>query len=97
MNLAVNIEPSAKPESIQSPPANWRRYVNSLIASEISLLTRYCSKLLQLSPRSSDTGLLLESIDCKEKKVIQSVEQLTEKIKPLADHTAILLNGNFNH
>ena len=97
MNLAEKIDPTATPESTKNAPASWRRYVNSLIASEISLLTRYCSKLLQLAPRSSDTGLLLESIDCKEKKVVKSVEELTEKIQPLSEHTAILLNGNFNH
>lgn len=97
MNVAVNLDQSSKPANTPIGAPSWRKYVNSLIASEISLLTRYCSKLLQLSPRSSDSGLLLGAIDCNEKRVVASIEALGSEGKPLAEHSAILLNGNFNH
>ncbi len=75
--------------------ANWRSYINALIAAEISQLTRYCSSVIHLSPRTSDTGALLAAIDCSEKIVCGSVEELATMKFP--ESVAILLNGTFNH
>ncbi len=47
----------------------WSRYVNTLIAGEISVLTRYYDRLIQYLPREEDTGFLLDEIEAPEKMV----------------------------
>lgn len=84
--------------SAASPPkraASWRRYVNGLLAAEISTIARYCDRLVQWRPRSEDSGLLRELIDCPAKSTAATVDELPE-----ADpqgRMVLLVHGNFNH
>ena len=48
----------------------WRYYVNSIIAGELSVLTRYYDRVIQWLPRADDTGLLLDLIDAKHKTLV---------------------------
>lgn len=76
----------------------WRKFINALLATEISALARYCDSVLQVAPRGDDTGILLAAIDNKNKSVLTNVEELPAK--ELCDNERrdlILLNGNFNH
>jgi hypothetical protein len=73
----------------------WRRYVNGLIAADLSTLTRYYDRVIQWLPRPEDTGLLLLALDCKEKQRLDSLE-LPDMSGEDESRTAILINGAFN-
>lgn len=77
--------------------APWRQYINKLIASEISSLARYCTRLIQWKPRSVDTGILFEAIDCPEKTVATDSNSWPSTGQPAAERSLVLINGNFNH
>ena len=49
------------------PAPWWRRYVNTLIAREVSSLTRHFDRVLQWMARPEDTGLLLDRIEAPAK------------------------------
>jgi hypothetical protein len=74
----------------------WRRYVNRLIAREISLLTRYYDRLIEYERPRHDDGLLFELIECAEKT------SLPAGARPICTgerdrRSAVLLNGTLNH
>ncbi len=74
----------------------WRRYVNELIAREISLLTRYYDRLIECGRQPHDDGLLFELIECPEKMSLPAGEQPVctgERDR----RSAVLLNGTLNH
>ena len=75
----------------------WNRYVNRLIAAEISAITRYYDRVIQWHPRREDTGFLLDEIDAPEKKMIKDGEKFPKLSKERETRSAILLNGTFNH
>jgi hypothetical protein len=75
----------------------WSRYVNGLIAGEISAVTRYYDRVIQWLPRMEDTGFLLEKIDAPEKMVVGDGEKFPNLKKEKDVRSAILLNGTFNH
>ncbi len=75
----------------------WRLYVNALIASEVSRLTRYFDRVVQWQPRHDDRGTLLGLIDCPVKVKAATPEDLpAEELEP-GERLAVLLNGNVNH
>lgn len=74
----------------------WRLYVNALIGSEVSRLTRYFDRLVQWQPRSEDRGALLNLLDCPTKTAASSLEDLPIDLEP-GERLAVLLNGNINH
>lgn len=76
--------------------ANWRKYLNWLIAAEVSSLTRYCTKVISVKPRESDSGLLLKEIDCPKKEVWKSFPSSDNEIA-FSEFEAFLFNGSFNH
>ena len=89
-------EPTNEDTRTRRPP-RWSRYVNSLIAGEISALTRYYDRVIQWLPRTEDTGFLLEKIDAPEKSVVKEGEKFPNLKKERDVRSAILLNGTFNH
>ncbi len=89
-------KPKTKEGKARRPP-RWSRYVNRLIASEISTLTRYYDRVIQWLPRKEDTGFLLEEIDAPRKMVVEEGEKFPNLKKERDLRSAILLNGTFNH
>ena len=81
-------EPGAQRSSI-------RRYVYRLLGAEISATARFCDRLIQVAPLDHEDGLLLESVDCHDKSVARTIDEL-EFPADIADRTGLLLNGNFN-
>lgn len=75
----------------------WKRYVNALIAAEISTISRYFDRLIQWRPRQVDSGTLLEQIDCPHKSEATATTELAGIADETDKRTAILLNGNINH
>jgi hypothetical protein len=72
-----------------------RSYTYQLIGAEISATTRFCDNLIQVSPLPHDDGLLLQSIESKDKTTINDPQQIAESADP-DRRDALLLNGNFN-
>ena len=56
----------------------WREFVYGLIAAEISTLSRYYDRVIQLMPREVDDGLLLEHVENNSKAVASSMEELPD-------------------
>jgi hypothetical protein len=78
-------------------PAHWwRRYVNTLIAREVSSLTRHFDRVIQWMARPEDTGLLLDRIEAPAKTRLDG-DTLPDLSHEGGLRTAILLNGVFNH
>ncbi len=75
----------------------WRRYVNRIISAELSAITRFYDRLIQVSPRPDDTGYLLSLIDCPRKQTVASIEEFPSLRNEADTRTAVLVNGNFNH
>jgi len=76
---------------------DWRRYLNRLLAAEVANVTRYCDQILQLAPRTADSGLLLEALEGGSKRVIERASELSMLARIPDARAAILLNGNLNH
>ena len=78
-------------------PIRWTRYINRVIAQEISTMTRYYDRVIQWLPREHDTGALLDAIDAPAKSVIRDGESFPDLRQEDEVRTAILLNGTLNH
>ena len=76
--------------------SRWR-YVNRVIAAEISAFTRYYDRIIQAERLEHDSGLLLSLIDCPSKSEVAPGEELPDLSVEPQKRTAILLNGLFNH
>jgi hypothetical protein len=73
-----------------------RKWTYSLVAREISRITRYADRVIHVDPLPSDTGMLLEAIDAPLKEI--GTSQNLPAIAPGTDAVdVILFNGNFNH
>lgn len=86
------IEPST---TASAPAAGWRKYINNLIATELSSLSRYFDRTIQWKRRAEDPGHLLYALECNKKAEAQSIEAL--RAIPRGNETLILINGNINH
>ena len=75
----------------------WNRYLNQLMAAEISEVTRYYNRIVQWSPRKTDQGYLLQILSCPEKKVARNLEDFPDLSSEGEKRSAVLLNGTFNH
>lgn len=84
-------------ETPAAKPSRRSRYINRLIADEISALTKYYDSLLQWLPRQEDVGLLLALIDAPQKKLIRNGEGLPDLTAEEDRRTAVLINGTLNH
>lgn len=76
---------------------NWTAYINRVIASEISSLTRYFDSTIQWLPRAEDTGALLSAIQSPHKRVVVEGETFPDLTEEGHRRSAILINGLFNH
>jgi hypothetical protein len=86
------------PEALAGPkPQRWKRYVNSLLAEELSSLTRYYDRVIQWLPRKEDDGLLLSQVATGEKLTLGRDEPFPDLSEESGRRTAILLNGTLNY
>lgn len=72
-------------------------YLSKLIAGEISTITKYYDRLVQLAPLESDNFEIYDSIECPNKEICGCFEDLTDFSGEQSKRTAFLLNGNFNY
>lgn len=77
--------------------SHWNRYLNAALAGEVSFISRYYDRLIQLLPRESDSGLLFQLIEAKSKYVAPLMEDLPDLRNESEGRTAILINGTLNH
>lgn len=76
---------------------NAKKYINSIIAQEISVKTKYFDRLIQFLPRNGDTGVLLSFINAINKQVVNEDDALPDFSTESDARTAVLLNGTINH
>lgn len=72
-------------------------YFYSLVAAEISTISRYCHRLLQLAALPADKGQLFESIEAPVKERIHSLKEYLAQGHKLDKFTILFVNGSFNH
>ena len=73
-----------------------REWTYAAVAREISRLTRYADRLVQLDPLPGDTGLVRRSIDVPERSVATLDEWEAGASRGLDDRAVCFFNGNFN-
>jgi len=92
---AASCETESKPNGMRVP--RWRRYVNSFLANELSVLTKHYDRIIQWLPREEDSGMLLAAIDAPRKESISSREDFPDLSAETDTRTVVLVNGTFNH
>ncbi len=88
------------PAPVRTWPAEKRRrsrYLNEVIAKQLSTLTRHYDSLIQWLPREQDTGLLLSLIEAPSKAVVSNGDPFPDLSAERDRRTAVLINGTFNH
>jgi hypothetical protein len=75
----------------------WTEYINVLIASELSRLTRYYDRVIQWLPRKEDSMVILDRLDNKQKEVVQRESEFPNLQGEVDKRTAVLMNGTLNH
>lgn len=75
----------------------WNKYLNSLIACELNLVTKYCDRTIQWMPRPDDSGTLFAKIECAQKQIIEKDEALPDLTSEEEQRPVILINGTFNY
>ena len=93
----VKTQAEERREATWTAVSGWRRYVNALLAKELSAVTRYYDRLIQWRPRDEDHGSLLAMIDAPTKSIIGMGEEFPDLSTEDELCTAILVNGAFNH
>jgi len=76
--------------------ALWKRYTYDLIAAEVSSITHYFDRVIQVAPLAGDTQELLARIECRQKDTA-SEDSLPDLTSERDRRTAAFLNGNLNH
>ena len=71
----------------------FKRWTYACIAREISRLTRYADRVIQLDPPAGDTGTLRDRVEAPEKGVASSSAIVD---RAAGDRSVFLFNGNFN-
>ena len=79
------------------PRPAWNRYLNRLLAREVSSLTRYYDRVVYWSPRPTDSGLLIEAVDSPSKTIVREGEEFPDCSQEKDRRTAVVLNGTLNH
>jgi len=72
-------------------------YIYRLIAREVSTLTKYYDRLIQLRPRPDDSGLLLSLAEAKSKTRLAPGDELPDVSTEQEQRTAVLINGTINY
>jgi hypothetical protein len=80
-----------------APARRWRKYLNQLLANEISVLAKYCDRVIQWLPRRNDSGALLAAVANSSKELIGDSGALPDLKSNEDERAAILINGTFNH
>ena len=75
---------------------SFRNYVYSLIAAEISAVTRYADRVIQWLPTRNDDFLLLDMVDSLSKSTL-SDEEFIDISDEHDTKTVVLINGSINH
>lgn len=75
----------------------WKRYVNDVIASEISVLTRFADRLIQVMPVAHESGMLLSAVMAPAKSLVSAGARIPGCSGERNRTTVFLLNGTFNH
>jgi hypothetical protein len=73
-----------------------KRWTYGCVAQEISRLTRYVDRVIQLDPLPGDTGILRDRIESREQTTARSTELDRLPVRDPEDRAAFLFNGNFN-
>jgi hypothetical protein len=94
---SIQIKERSDTESSPKRLPQWRRYLNRLLANELSSLAKYYDRVIQWLPRDDDSGALIDEIDNPRKEVIRTGEIFPDLRSEEALRTAILINGTFNH
>ena len=81
----------------RSPATGWRKYVATLLAHELSSITKYYDRLIQWMPRDEDDLTLLGATENPLKQVVVQDEEFPDLSGERDQRTAILVNGTFNH
>ena len=82
---------------VSQKQSGWRRYINRLLAAEISTFARYYDRVIQWMPRADDSGILLDAIDSAQKGVIREGGLFPSLAGEKESRTVVLINGNFNY
>jgi len=77
--------------------ATWKRYENTVIAAEISSLTRFAGRTLQIFPVPHESGLILSAVNSPAKAMIPGRGRIPDCSGERNRTTVFLLNGSFNH
>lgn len=99
-NTAIDMSQNSNQESdnsVRSKNPMWRRYVNGLIAEEISTISEFCDRTIQVAPRSEDRGLLLGYVRSADKRSESTIESAPSVASNSAERVLYLLNGNMNY
>ena len=75
----------------------WTRDLNTLLARELSGITRYYDRVIQWLPRENDSGQLLREIEAHAKEAIDREEYFPDLTEEDERRTAVLINGTLNH
>jgi hypothetical protein len=79
------------------PSAGWKRYLNRLLAREISTVTRYFDRLIQWLPLDNDDLDLLDAVQSPSKGMVRRDKEFPDLSAEENERTAVLINGTFNH
>ena len=75
---------------------NIRRYIYSIISSDISCLTKYADRIIQWLPTLNDDLTLFNMIDNEAKSVLPD-DDFTDISHETEEKTVVLINGSMNH
>jgi hypothetical protein len=73
-----------------------KRWTYAAVAREISRITRYADRVIQLDPLRGDEGMLRGQMEAREKTVVSSAELDRLPLRDASDRAVFLFNGNFN-
>lgn len=86
----MTIEPSTGPHKQFG-------HLQRAAAREISQMSRYYDRLIQLASTPEDEGLLLRELDSPDKSHVASIEALPDLSHEQDERSIVLLNGLLNH
>lgn len=75
----------------------WKRYFNAVIAAEVSSLSRFYDRLVQIHPLPEDPGLVFRAIRCPSKSVARTAARIPDCARERETRTVLFLNGTLNH
>ncbi len=75
----------------------WRRYFTSLVAAEISSLTRYMDHVIVTAHQHDSATALLEEIDAPSKQAVKDISDVPTALQDAPEYTTVILDGTFNH